>query len=92
MRQLILPIREFASSSAPLRWGADENRAGDDLQPEACAQATHEIHIDATPAQVWPWLVQMVRRGGGWYRSDLLAAQFPKDYPAHCKRVMLPWL
>ncbi len=45
---------------------------GDDLLPEACAQATHEIDIDATPAEVWPWLVQMGCRRGGWYSWDLL--------------------
>ncbi len=65
---------------------------GDGLLPEACAQATHEIYIDATPAEVLPWLVQIDRRGDGRYSQDLFAAQFPEDYPAYCKRVMLPWL
>ncbi len=65
---------------------------GDDLLPEACARATHEIHIDATPAEVSLWLAQMGRRRGGWSNWDLLTAQFPEDYPAYCKRVMLPWL
>ena len=46
--------------------------AGDDLLPEARAQATHEIDIAAPPAEVWPWLVQMGRLRGGWYSWDLL--------------------
>jgi hypothetical protein len=45
---------------------------GDDFLPAARAQATHHIDIDAPPADVWPWLVQMGRRRGGWYSWDLL--------------------
>ncbi len=45
---------------------------GDDLLPDARAQITHEIDIEAPPADVWPWLVQMGRRRGGWYSWDLL--------------------
>jgi proline iminopeptidase len=45
---------------------------GDDLLPEAHAQATHHIDIDAPPASVWPWLVQMGRGRGGWYSWDFL--------------------
>jgi hypothetical protein len=45
---------------------------GDDLLPAARAQITHEIDIQAPPAEVWPWLLQMGRRRGGWYSWDLL--------------------
>jgi proline iminopeptidase len=45
---------------------------GDDVLPEARAQTTHHIDIDAPPADVWPWLVQMGRRRGGWYSWDVL--------------------
>lgn len=30
------------------------------------------ITIDATPEQVWPWLVQLGWQRGGWYSWDLL--------------------
>ena len=46
--------------------------AGDDLLPAARAQVTHDVEIQAPPARVWPWLVQMGRRRGGWYSWDLL--------------------
>jgi hypothetical protein len=45
---------------------------GDDLLPVARAQVTHHVDIDAPPAEVWPWLVQMGRRRAGWYSWDLL--------------------
>jgi hypothetical protein len=45
---------------------------GDDLLPEVRAQMTHEIYIEAPPEEIWPWLVQMGRRRGGWYSWDFL--------------------
>lgn len=45
---------------------------GDDLLPAARAEVTHAIDIQAPPEDVWPWLVQMGRRRGGWYSWDLL--------------------
>ena len=46
--------------------------AGDDLLPSARAQLTHAHDIEAPPASVWPWLVQMGRRRAGWYSWDRL--------------------
>jgi hypothetical protein len=68
---------------APLRrrrhrtWGArpDEiagRMPGDDLLPRAQYRATRAITIAAPPAEVWPWLVQVGYRRGGWYANDLL--------------------
>lgn len=56
------------------RTRADERfvLAGDDLLPSAGFQVTHHVDIAAPPAEVWPWLVQMGRRRGGWYSWDLL--------------------
>jgi pimeloyl-ACP methyl ester carboxylesterase len=45
---------------------------GDDLLPAARAEVTHHVDIQARPEDVWPWLVQMGRRRGGWYSWDLL--------------------
>ena len=58
-------------------WGAtaDEVAAtmpGDDLLPRAQYRCTRAITIAATPAEVWPWLVQVGWRRGGWYADDLL--------------------
>lgn len=46
--------------------------AGDELLPAARAQVTHHVRIEAPPRDVWPWLLQMGRRRGGWYSWDLL--------------------
>ena len=45
---------------------------GDDVDPEATAVTTRAIRIDAPPAAVWPWLVQMGYQRGGWYAIDAL--------------------
>src|SRR5579871_298398 len=59
------------------RWGAtDEEVAGPypgaELLPEGERAATMAVTIEASPDQVWPWLVQMGGDRGGWYSWDLL--------------------
>jgi hypothetical protein len=60
-----------------LSWGAtDEEVArpmpGDELVPDPSFCATRAVTIDAPPAQVWPWLVQMGYRRAGFYSYDRL--------------------
>ncbi|HEX8790892.1 MAG TPA: hypothetical protein VF765_08055 [Polyangiaceae bacterium] len=55
-------------AAADRRWALE----GDDLIPEPRAQMTHSITIEATPAEIWPWLLQMGRRRAGWYSWDVL--------------------
>ncbi|MFI0451982.1 hypothetical protein [Actinomadura sp. 6N118] len=60
-----------------LTWGATPEEAaaampGDHLLPRAQYRATRAITIDATPDEVWPWLVQVGYRRAGWYAGDLL--------------------
>ena len=60
-----------------LAWGAtaDEVAAtmpGDGLLPHAQYRCTRAITIAAPPVEVWPWLVQVGYRRGGWYADDLL--------------------
>ncbi len=45
---------------------------GDTLEPTADAVTTRAIGIAAPASQVWPWLVQMGYRRGGWYAIDAL--------------------
>jgi hypothetical protein len=45
---------------------------GDALLPDAGAQMTDGITIHATPAVIWPWLLQMGCRRAGFYSIDLL--------------------
>ena len=42
----------------------------DDLIPESTTSITHAITIDAPPAKVWPWLVQMGAGRARWYSWD----------------------
>src|ERR1700676_4202375 len=58
-----------------LRWGAtDEEVArampGDEIQPQPIFNATRAVTIDARPAQIWPWLLQIGYRRAGWYGYD----------------------
>jgi uncharacterized protein YndB with AHSA1/START domain len=53
-------------------WGASASEftgplPGDDLVTEPDTQTTMAITIDASPEQVWPWLVQMGIDRGGFY-------------------------
>lgn len=63
------------------RWGAtdDEVQAPlpcDDLVAEPAAQSTRAITIDAPPADVWPWLIQIGADRGGFYSYDWLENLF----------------
>ncbi len=58
-----------------LGWGSTdvERRRvlpGDDLVTNPQIVATRAVTIDAPPAAVWPWLVQMGYRRAGWYSYD----------------------
>ena len=74
-------------------WGIDpleakQPLAGDELIPVPSAIETRSITIDAPPAAVWPWLVQMGYGRGGWYSYDQLdmrgtsATKILPDYQA----------
>jgi hypothetical protein len=59
------------------RWGATAAEVaapmpGDDRLPHAPYRCTRAITIDAPPAAVWPWLVQVGCLRGGFYSNDLL--------------------
>jgi len=60
-----------------LGWGAtDEERSkampGDELLATASFEPTRAITIEAPPAVVWPWLVQIGYGRAGFYSYDLL--------------------
>ena len=64
-----------------LTWGAtDEEVArklpGDDLLADAAVVSTRAITVDAPPAAVWPWLVQMGAGRGGAYTYDWIENLF----------------
>ena len=58
-----------------LNWGAapaEKRRSlpGDDLLPDADAESTMAIDIDAPPDAIWPWLVQLGQERGGFYSHE----------------------
>jgi hypothetical protein len=58
-----------------LGWGAtpaerERRLPGDDLVAAPDLQSTRAVTIDAPPASVWPWLVQMGSGRGGAYSYD----------------------
>jgi len=60
-----------------LRWGATDSEVtrpypGGEIVPGGTRSATTATTIDAPPAAVWPWLVQMGVDRGGWYSWDRL--------------------
>lgn len=59
------------------RWGATDaelmrSLPGDEIVPDAKYVSTRAVTIDAGPADVWPWLVQMGQGRGGLYSYDWL--------------------
>ena len=56
---------------------------GDELIPGARVQTDHAITIDAPPAAVWPWLVQMGWGRGAWYTARWVdRLLFPANGPS----------
>lgn len=58
-----------------LSWGATKDEVnrllpGDELIPEPKINVTHAVDIQASPADVWPWLVQIGQGRGGFYSYD----------------------
>jgi len=74
-----LPLFVTAPLYRPLhlKWGATPAEValalpGDDQLPRAQFQCTRAITIQATPEDIWPWLVQAGCLRGGFYSNDLL--------------------
>ena len=68
---------EVRGSRHPTQWGATDKEVADlfphaEIVPAGKRSPTTAVTIDATPKQVWPWLVQMGWERGGWYSWDLL--------------------
>jgi hypothetical protein len=71
-------IRRSITAALAREYGTPESKdnerplPGDVLLPDANVQFTDGITIAATPAQIWPWLVQMGCRRAGFYAIDAL--------------------
>src|ERR1700745_4292518 len=76
-----------------LTWGARPDEVsgklpGDEMLPRAGIVATRAITIDAPPAAIWPWLVQMGSGRGGVYTYDWIENLLGLDM--HSTRRILP--
>jgi len=76
MRKILIAAAALGAYAAALyegaSWGStrEERRRplpSDALCPRSMITTNHAITIDAPPAAVWPWLVQMGWHRGGWY-------------------------
>lgn len=78
-RRIGLGLAAYTLLARPriLRWGAtkeevQEDFPGKELIPGGSRTPTMAVTLDAPPADVWPWLLQMGDKRGGWYSWDLL--------------------
>ena len=67
----------FAIRPHQLRWGATAQECArampdDELVADPVFNATRAITINATPSQIWPWLIQMGFGRAGFYGYDLI--------------------
>ena len=58
-----------------LTWGATDlevsrGMPGDGIVTDPTFDATRAVTIDATPQEIWPWIVQMGFGRAGWYSYD----------------------
>jgi hypothetical protein len=66
-----------------LHWGATDEEVqqslpGDTLIPHSKMETTRAITIQAQPADIWPWLVQMGTGRAGWYSYAWLENLLPR--------------
>lgn len=67
-----------------LSWGATPDEAattlpGDDLIPRPKWGFTYAVDVGAPPEAVWPWIVQIGQRRGGFYSYQTLENMFGCD-------------
>jgi hypothetical protein len=70
MRAILL--RHFVGELGPASDDDARPLPGDDIVAAPRLQKTHAVTIEAPPAALWPWLVQMGARRAGWYSIDRL--------------------
>lgn len=63
-------LRRVANHTGATAAEARAPMAGDDIVPHPMVEWTRGTTIDATPREVWPWLVQMGYGRAGWYTPE----------------------
>ena len=77
-------------------WGAtyaeaERSLPGDELMPEIDSQVTMAITIDAPPASVWPWIVQMGADRAGLYSHTWLENELLRLRIRNANRIHPEW-
>lgn len=86
---LVVILSYLGIRSWYLHWGATETEISQAMPGDLDQIGwTRAITIDATPEQVWPWLVQWGQGRGGWYSYDWLENLFGLDI--HTAKQILP--
>jgi hypothetical protein len=72
---ILLSLYFFIFRPMHLRWGAinEEVKAkmhGDEIVKTAHFNATRAISINATPENIWQWIIQIGSKRAGWYSID----------------------
>jgi hypothetical protein len=77
---LVLIVGYLAINPWLLRWGATDAEVARAMPGDLDRIGwTRGITINATPEQIWPWLVQWGQGRGGWYSYDWLENLFGFD-------------
>ncbi len=78
------------------RWGAspqDVNASlpGDELVPSPNIGYTRAISVNASPEQVYPWIVQIGAGKGGWYSYDWFETNILRCQNSNAERIREEW-
>ena len=64
---------------SPIGRAPAATRPGDDLVADANMVFDRSRVIEATPQQIWPWLVQLGKQRAGWYLPSSLERAVPRS-------------
>ena len=78
------------------RWGATDAEVaatfpGDELLPDPASFVNRAITIDASPAEIYPWLLQLDAEKGGWYSYDWLETNVLRCPMVNADRIHPEW-
>ncbi len=78
------------------RWGATDEEInaafpGDELLSEPASFVNRAITIDAPPEAIYPWIVQLDAKKGGWYSYDWLETHLLRCPMTNADRIHPEW-
>jgi hypothetical protein len=98
---IIIAVAVFVAALALLtpwmdRWGAadEELRAafpGDELLPAPASFVNRAVTVNATPEEIYPWIVQLGADKGGMYSYDWLESHVLQCRQTNANRIHAEW-